>query len=378
MKPPENLTLLMVLVSNSSKERQRMGRRSWIATVDSESALVTVRVKQSLGLENFPVMRCVRPAVLHVQSETNDGHFDARLLKHLAKDVGQTVTKLSIWSLQASSPLELQDSVAEFDRKGDLVTDLCLYPTKHSLHDTMSAVIRLGGLTHLHLMVQDDMISRSEQADSVGQEISRLVSLPHLEKLTVKGLAHTDPVSASFFQGCSSLSNLKAISADFLVLSNELSWIGTGEIFPVDHCVSFATMLQRLSNLKEIGILYYPGKDAWKEVRERGGHHGLEKVAISYFEPGPNCMDEMVPALIGQFPSLLELELHLGWMGYLPSSDLVRLLKGLKSHPLLTTIKVGWFDGSGEDFCQELREAVGASIKVIEIPHVYGTDDGEF
>ena len=76
MKTLENLTLLIVLVQNSTQERQRMGRRSWIVNADSDNALVTVRVKQSLGMENFPLMCGVRPTALHVKSEANDGHFD--------------------------------------------------------------------------------------------------------------------------------------------------------------------------------------------------------------------------------------------------------------------------------------------------------------
>ena len=384
VKTPENLTLLIVLVQTSTQERQRMGRRSWIVSVDSDNALVTVRVKQSLGMENFPLMCGVRPTALHVKSEANDGHFDARLLKHLAKDVGETVTKLSTWSLQALSPLELQESVAEFDRKGDLVTDLCLHSTKHSLHDITSAIIRLHGLTHLDLTVQDTMIPRSEQADSVGQEISRLASLPNLENLVVRGLGtEMKSVSANFLHSCASLSNLKVLSADCLDLDVDIP-LGTWNAHTNDggrtgyftrgtpftaHCVSFATMLQRLPNLKEIGILFYPGEHVWKEVSEKGGHHGLEKVAVNYFEPGPNCMDELVPALIEHFPSLIELELHLGWMRYMPDADLMNVLKGLKSHPSLTTIKCGWFDSFSEDFCQKLREVVGERITVIEIPH---------
>jgi len=79
-----------------------------------------MRVNQNLAVavSCFPILRLVTPARLHAESDSELGAVEASLTRHLAKNVGKTVTDLSILGISASSITELQELLSVFDVQG--------------------------------------------------------------------------------------------------------------------------------------------------------------------------------------------------------------------------------------------------------------------
>lgn len=228
MATPMNLTLSIQLVPENDQQFLRsFGGRTWVSSWNNERALVNIIVKRSLSVSEFPTVESIRPTWLQVHSlDDEEGRVDARLVHHLATQTAKTTTKLSIVNLVSSSIIELQDSLAEFDKGGDGITELQLSTCVPFVH-TMSAILRLSKLRSLCLSIRREMIAGwDELPESVGLQFAALSALPDLEELTVRGrvLEEDDEVEtmerdggaiAGHVLGYSAIKTLKKLSSHF-------------------------------------------------------------------------------------------------------------------------------------------------------------------
>jgi hypothetical protein len=377
MAPPLNLTLSIQLVpENASTEiLQTMRGRTWTASWDKDRALVEMKFKSNLPVSEIPVVKSIRPTWLKVAPlEDVEGRVDARLTHRLATQVAKTVTKLSIVNLTASSVIELQDSLAEFEKEGDCVTELQLSACVPFVH-TMSAILRLRKLRSLCLSIRREMIvGWTAFPKSVGLQFAALSALPDLEELTVRAqvIEEDDEVETMMNNGAAIVGHTIGYSANKSLkklLSHFLHYEGDG--------VSqrpFATMLHHLTNLESLSILQFPEPGLWRQVHAAGGHEKLQDLAaqlVPMLDVGE--MNSFVSACINDFPALQQLEIHFYNVLPFDNNRLVQAVARLKTHPSLMTIKCGWYDDDVKgSFFEDCREALGDGVEVTEIPYGRG------
>lgn len=108
MAPPPGIALEIRLVPT-----QEQAGHPWTVTWDSSTLIVKLDFKvptsdkTSWLLSDFPVLRMIRPTRLRVESAAVDAKLQVRLLRHLAVDVGSTVTNLSVINLCLAGVIEL-------------------------------------------------------------------------------------------------------------------------------------------------------------------------------------------------------------------------------------------------------------------------------
>ena len=127
------------------------------------------------------------------------------------------------------------------------------------------------------------------------------------------------------------LDQLKCLWNQFLTIDREGS-------------TAFATMLQRLPSLEELGPLRFVDNRAWREVRQNGGHDNLKKLVFDISDGTKGQVDDLVGACVDDFPALEELELHFADMN-ISIDDIVRALVHLNAHPSLPLLKTGALGG---------------------------------
>jgi hypothetical protein len=315
---------------------------------------------------DLPMLRCIRPAQLHVEPPAGEAGLPVRLLRMLADSVGRTVTNFSIHGLHhmGASLLELQEAFSVFDEQGSSrITELSL-SSRIPLAPTLSAVTCLRGLVSLRLFLTSEMIPQWHLNDHVnleyaGLHLSALSSLPNLRELaiqaadekvhTLSGMTMND-VTKGFLLGCSALPQLRSL--DSFLLDD------SAEGHPRR---ALAMMLRRLVHLEELSTLCNPSAQLWTQVHAQGGNVHLRNLTVNYYKPQSDDLSSFVLACNQDFPALTKLELHLEKMGTI---DVARELAGLKAHPTLDVIKCGWFDNRERvDFFSTCQDLLGTDIK---------------
>lgn len=374
---PGATALEIRLVRNEAHQKPR--GRPWTVALDRSKSMVKLELNQSdegivwgapCVLKDLPRSLTIRPARLHIESATEDVGFDERLLRHLAVDVGETVTDLSVVGLGVRD-IGLQESVAKFDEFGPPVTKLHL-STKFSLVLAISAATRLRRLESFRLTLRSEMMPELKMATMadimpVGLHLSALSYLSNLQDLKIDmhhdsaGAIdwHNGTVRISFMLGCSSIPHLRRLSSEILFnpwhddeSSKELSAI--------------SAMISRLPDLEGLSLLNNPSKTFWDKVHALGGHVKLRKLAVYYIVSDPEDLESLTRACIQDFPQLKVLELHF-WKP--PDNEISRALVVLKSHPSLRSLNCGWKQRkTGGNFIPECQESLGNDINVNEIP----------
>ena len=130
-------------------------------------------------------------------------------------------------------------------------------------------------------------------------------------------------------------------------------------------------MLERLIELEELSLVRFPMENMWRQVHVIGGHKKLRKLAIYYSEPEVEDIEALVRACNEDFPSLVDLDLHLVNMSGCSSTQLAKALAGLESHNTLCNINCGWDSEKDKGhFFPECRQILGPGIQVNEITFI--------
>ena len=131
MPPPGTLLEVQLVPTFTTSEVIDARLRPWLITWDSNKSLVRIKCSkkhwgETLSLQSLPRLKMVRPKRLHLESSLEAGGVDVRLLRHLAVDVGATVTELSVSGLREAQLTDLHETFAKFDESGDPVKELHL------------------------------------------------------------------------------------------------------------------------------------------------------------------------------------------------------------------------------------------------------------
>lgn len=176
-----------------------------------------------------------------------------------------------------------------------------------------------------------------EPANKVGLQLGILAALPNLQVLEIHGMVaeysnegnDDDDADASrkmegHMLGCAAIPNLQVLSSRWLYDEGN----GSRE--------AFAVMLQRLTSLKSLEMLWFPTPALWELVHARGGHPGLEKLVVGLQEGTNDGLEALASCCVRDFPALKELHIHLVH----GTAEPFRALQTLKSHPSLISVNV--------------------------------------
>jgi hypothetical protein len=336
-------------------------------------SLVQVSADINLPGSQFPPLRTIRPARLHIETFSSifgelGPPVDISRLRMLAADVGGTVTDLTVVNLQAHDLTELQESFSKFDDVGDSVRKLHL-STLFPLPRALSAATCLRDLERLSLVLTDEMLPDwREDALAVGDSLSELASLPNLRDLaihrhffqSIDGIDRDDAAAMSFALGCSHIRQLKRLTSCMLVDRGVMSQKG------------IATVFRRLVGLEQLSELTDPTYWLWREIGLMGGNKTLQKLAIRYYEAEVEDLKALVIGCTQSLPSLAELDINLMvfFIDHSDHNETIGALTGLKDHSSLRRVNITWErhmlcdEIYTESFSSDLQKALGKRITV--------------
>jgi len=330
-------------------------------------------------LSSLPMLKTVRPASLVVESSMEDGEvLDARLLHHLATEVGSTVKHLSIIGLATPPSLAashtLLQAFSKFEEKGCVkkLSLECLCP----LATVVSAATCLRNLENLRLVLRKEIVlDRRNHPERVGLPLADLSTLPNLRTLSLLHSRddeismldrHTyTSVATSLFRGISAIPKLEELTCNLL-----FDWDGSNK--DIIH-ESFATMLHFLHNLEELRFAFCPSFQLWRQVHAAGGRPGLRKLTVwcTNTEFRREKLEALVTACIQDFPLLTELTLRPRRSLSLPNASLTKpVLSRLRDHPSLSAVNIRLRTHSaslGQALLTLFREVLGEKITVTAV-----------